>query len=86
MFAIDDLGEPSDENIVERNSISNNFTGISVVGTNNLFERNSIVGSLIFGIFFNPGGGGNAYRNNMLRGNPVENTAGTGTDEGGNIL
>jgi len=82
----------SDGNVVAGNIVKNIFgttpapkPGIGVSGARNLIERNQLEGNVGCGINF-PFALGNAYRNNMLRGNTGGAVCGAAnTDAGGNL-
>lgn len=79
-------------NLVHRGATTGGATGDGVVLSSNsqsLIEDNQIQGNAGCGIVLNSTTLGNAYRNNMLRGNTggaVCNTGSGNTDAGGNIL
>lgn len=81
----------SDGNLISGNNLSTGAHGIYMTSTadRNLIDNNVVSGFSNFGIKFISGSAQNAYRNNMLRGNPgggVDDPGAANTDAGGNIL
>ncbi|PYS94224.1 MAG: hypothetical protein DMF50_12715 [Acidobacteria bacterium] len=75
----------ANQNVFERNHTTGNTSyGILMEGDFNLLDGNVSEGSGNSGIALS--GTGNAYRNNMLRGNTGGAVIGVATDAGGNIL